>query len=253
MINIELGIKLESRKQGRARVRPAELPATHTVHIRRRQKVSTWKPMAWIRPSLRVSNQSWRAAALGLLIVFAPMGLAQSKNNPGSLWKSNAPDMLADRTARKEGDLITIIINETSSASYKAETKADKNDSTSISKGIGPLLGNLIPNLGIGATSTVNGKGTTTAEGNFTARMTAVVKKVMGNGNLLIEGTRIITTNKESQTIVLTGLIRREDIRPDNTIFSTFIADASIKTTGKGMIADRQRRGVLTWLLDWLF
>lgn len=191
---------------------------------------------------------------LGLMGLLACLGAAQSKDaNPGSLWKSGTQDILADRTARREGDLITIIINETSSSSYKAETKADKNDATSISKGIGPILGNLIPNLSIGANSTVNGKGSTTAQGSFTARMTAVVKKVLGNGNLLIEGTRVITTNKESQTIVLTGLIRREDIRPDNTIFSTFIADASIKTTGKGMIADRQRRGVLTWLLDWLF
>ncbi len=191
---------------------------------------------------------------LAVLVALGSLAGAQGKNaNPGSLWKNGSGDILADRTARKEGDLITIIINETSSASYSAETKADKNDKTSIAKGIGPILANLIPNWGIGASSTVNGKGTTTAEGQFSARMTAVVKKVLGNGNLIIEGTRTITTNRETQTILLSGIVRREDVRPDNTVLSSFIADASIKTTGKGMIADRQRKGVLTWLLDWLF
>lgn len=173
--------------------------------------------------------------------------------NPGSLWKNGSTDIFADRLARKEGDLITIIINETSSASYKAETKADKNDSTSINKGIGPILANLIPNLEIGASSKNSGKGSTTAQGSFSARMTAVVKKVLPNGTLVIEGTRTITTNKDTQMIVLSGIIRKEDIRSDNSVLSVSIADAQIKTTGKGMIADRQRRGILTRLLDWIF
>ncbi len=195
---------------------------------------------------------------LGSIALFAMVtsGHAQGvdKNaNPGSLWKNGITDIFADRLARKEGDLITIIISETSSASYKAETKADKNDSTSINKGIGPILANLIPNWEIGASSKNSGKGSTTAQGSFSARMTAVVKKVLPNGTLMIEGSRTITTNKDTQMIVLSGIIRKEDIRSDNSVLSVSIADAQIKTTGKGMIADRQRRGILTRLLDWIF
>jgi flagellar L-ring protein precursor FlgH len=195
---------------------------------------------------------------LSSLALVAIVGSTQaqtgSKNaNPGSLWKNGGSDILADRLARKAGDVITIIISETSSASYKAETKADKNDSTSINKGIGPILANLIPKLEIGANSKNSGKGSTIAQGNFSARMSAIVKEVLPNGTLLIEGTRTITTNKDTQTIIISGIVRREDIRPDNSVLSLSIADASIKTTGKGMIADRQRRGILTRLLDWIF
>lgn len=173
--------------------------------------------------------------------------------NPGSLWTSDARDYLRDRVARREGDLITIIISETSSSSFQAATNATKNDDTNIAKGLGPILGNLIANWGIGAKSTVDGKGSTSNSGSMSARMTAVVKKVLPNGTLLIEGTRAITSNKETQVFTLSGIVRQDDVRADNTILSESIADAQIKSDSKGMISDRQRRGILTRILDWLF
>jgi flagellar L-ring protein precursor FlgH len=178
---------------------------------------------------------------------------AKKDDNPGSLWKSNARDYLRDRVARREGDLITIIISESSSSSFQAATNASKNDSTNIAKGLGPLLGNLISNWGIGASSGVDGKGATTQAGRMTARMTAIVKQVLPNGTMIIEGTRAVTTNKETQVFTLSGVIRQDDVRADNTILSEFIADAQIKADSKGMISERQRKGILTRLLDWLF
>jgi len=174
-------------------------------------------------------------------------------DNPGSLWNQTAPDALADRVACKEGDLITILISEISSTSFTAQTNTAKNDSAGILKGLGPILGNLIPALNIGANSATAGSGSTSQVGAFQARMTAKIKKILPNGQFMIEGTRSITTNKDTQTFALTGIIRKEDIRPDNTILSENIADAQIKAQGKGQIADRQRRGILVRLLDWLF
>ncbi len=172
--------------------------------------------------------------------------------NPGSLWTNSAKDILADRVARKEGDVITIIVSETSSSSFKAETTGSKNDSTSINKGVGPILANLIPNWAIGAKSSNSGKGATTQAGTFSAKITAVVKKVYPNGTMLIEGVRSITRNKETQNFSLSGVIRKEDVRSDNSVLSENIANAVIKADGKGMISDRQRRGILSRLLDWL-
>ncbi len=191
--------------------------------------------------------------ALTVLAVSAVAQDANKGNNPGSLWSNKAPDLLADRTARRVGDVVTILIIETSSASFSAATNATKNDGTSIAKGLGPILGNLIPELKIGATSKVDGQGSTTQAGQLNARISVVVKEVFPNGTMLVEGTKSITTNKETQNITISGLIRREDVRGDNTVLSTHVANAQIKTDGKGMIAQRQRKGVLTWLLDWLF
>lgn len=173
--------------------------------------------------------------------------------NPGSLWSGNVPDKLRDRVARQVGDVVTILISEVSSSSYSAGTTASKNDRTDIAKGIGPVLANILPSWGLGADSKVDGRGSTQQTGRFHARMSAVVKEVLPNGTMVVEGTRSITTNKETQTFVLSGLVRVDDVRPDNTIMSESLANATIKVEGKGLIADRTRRGILTRLLDWLF
>jgi flagellar L-ring protein FlgH len=193
--------------------------------------------------------------ALGTAAVFAATAPAQTSSkhaNPGSLWSDAAADPLRDRVARRPGDIITILINEFSTSSFSAQTNASKNDRTNIQQGIGPLL-NLIPALGIGASSTVAGQGQTAQSGRMVARISAMVVEVMPNGQMVIEGTRSVATNKETQTFRLTGIIRPQDVRPDNTILSQHIAQAEIRAEGKGMISDRQRRGILTRLLDWLF
>lgn len=175
-------------------------------------------------------------------------------SNPGSLWnnQNSYSDPLHDTTACKEGDIITVILSESTAAAFSAQTTTSKSDSASISQGIGPVL-KYIPNLAVGASAATNGAGATSQTGSFTGTVSAVVKKIFPNGTMLIEGSRDIVYNKDTQTIKLTGLIRRIDITPNNTILSTQIANASIKASGKGQISDRQRKGLLVRLLDWLF
>lgn len=194
--------------------------------------------------------------AIPILFVVSCSVVAFGQNqdlNPGSLWPSTYVNPLLDRTAKLEGDIVTILISESSVASFAASTKAEKADSTTVNQPVGKLIGSLFTSLSTGATSTVDGKGTTTQSGKLVARMTAIVKKVMPNGNLVIEGTRSVQVNKEVQTFRVSGLIRRDDIRSDNTVLSESIAEAAISMDGKGMISQRTRKGILSQLLDWLF
>jgi len=73
------------------------------------------------------------------------------------------------------------------------------------------------------------------------------------NNTMRIEGRQKIVINGEEQEIVLTGLVRTEDVAPDNTVLSTFVADAEISFVGTGMVADKNKPGLLTRLLNWLF
>lgn len=176
-----------------------------------------------------------------------------NEQNPGSLWNATSRNSLMDRTARREGDLLTVLIREISSSSVAAKTSTTKTDSNVITKALGPIIGALIPAMSTGGSGSSAGDGSSTQSGNLTARMTVVVKQVMPNGNLVIEGTRWVHVNKETQVFTLSGIVRRDDVRSDNTVYSENIAEADIKATGTGAIADRQRRGILTRLLDWLF
>ncbi len=194
--------------------------------------------------------------ALSLLPFAASAQLVKSEDNEGSLVPQKYVNPMVDHVAANVGDILTIVVDESSSASLTANTKATKADSTTV-----PLLGALnIPLIGRylnaaqgGANSSVVGTGSTDRAGKFTAKIAVTVKEVLPNGNLVIEGERAVNVNKDLQIYKLSGIIRRADVRIDNTVLSENVASAKITTDGKGLIGDRQRKGILTRLLDWLF
>jgi flagellar L-ring protein precursor FlgH len=166
------------------------------------------------------------------------------------------------------GDLVTVNIVETSSASKNANTQTGRE--SSIDAGIGSLLGwegklKYLTSAGNGnvgdaysnssmfkssMTNNFNGSGTTSRNESMTAYITAKVMEVTPNGNLFIQGTREVRVNNETQHIILSGTIRPADISPDNTVLSSYIGDARIEYTGTGVLSDKQRGGWLTRIVD---
>lgn len=170
-----------------------------------------------------------------------------------SLWTGKGTDSLfTDHRAKSVGDVVTIIISEQASSTQKASTDVSKKTSMSVDPGIGPIL-DKIPEMGFSEGDKVTSNGTTTRTTNVAARLTARVVEVEPNGNLVIEGTREVQTNKEKQTMKLHGVIRREDIAPDNTVLSSYIADAQITHEGTGPIGRRQKEGIITRVLRAIF
>ena len=177
-----------------------------------------------------------------------------------SLFHSNTYDgFFQDLRAHKVGDLVTINIVETSKASKKADTKTER--SSSVDAGVTNFLGyekqlgmpKAFDNTSMIKASMGNkfdGSGSTSRDESMTASITARVIRVMPNGNLLIEGTRNIRVNNKTQHITLSGIIRPSDISPDNTVLSSYVADARIDYTGNGPVSDKQRPGWLARILD---
>jgi len=192
-----------------------------------------------------------------------PTPIVKPEYTPGSLWPGeNSRNMLfTDNKARYVNDIVTIIIDESSSGQNQASTNTSKNSATNA--GISAMLGlntslvnsnaNLGGTLAVGgeSASTLKGAGDTSRGGTLQARLTARVVRVLNNGNLLIEGRRQLTLNAEDQFIVITGVIRPEDIAADNWVLSSNIADARILYTGSGVLADKQHPGWMTRALDW--
>lgn len=178
----------------------------------------------------------------------------------GSIWQASSSGVTEDFKARRRGDIITIVISESSSASKDAQT--DTKRSTAVNAGIPNFMG--LQNAGIfknnlgdlskliNATvdSKFSGAGSTSRKENLNATITARVIDVLPNGNLLIEGRRNIKVNNEDQEIILEGTVRPRDISPDNTVNSIFVADARISYSGSGIISDRQSPGWLMNIVD---
>lgn len=207
-----------------------------------------------------------------------PIPVPEKKIPPppvGSIWPGeNARNSLFnDNKARYVNDIVTIVIDEYSSGGNSADTSTSRDTKTLA--GISSLLGmdkyvarrnkdltdgdietaGLLPSIQVGGASknSLTGKGKTSRDGKLRAKITARVVSVLNNGNLAIEGRRQLTVNAEDQYIIISGIIRPEDVTSDNVISSQYIADARIVYTGKGVINDKMRPGWLTRIVDWVW
>ena len=184
------------------------------------------------------------------MLLFAAMPAATAT----SLWSDTgaAALMFSDRKARNVGDTITIIVEEQTSAVNKADTSTKKDSNVNMGAGSGFLLKSVA-----GASNSYADKyastGSTSRSNSLTAKITAQVIEVKPNGNLVISGKQTIKVNGEDQKISVTGTVRPEDISPDNTVYSTALADSNVQVNGKGVLAAKQKPGFLHRLFGWLF
>ncbi len=172
-----------------------------------------------------------------------------------SLWKDGGPTTLTDRRALHPGDLVTVIIVENASGSNSASAATSKENKLG---GTG-LAGTGIFKLLKAFSASDNTKNEFTGSGQadvstkLTARLTARVVGVDSVGNLKIEGTRTVAVNHDQEEMVLTASVRPDDIHGDNTVLSTYLADAVIGYRGHGPNALAQHQGLVSRILNWIF
>lgn len=183
------------------------------------------------------------------------LGAMGAEAGNGSLWKpGTSRSMFADKRARAVGDILTVLVQESNSASKENSTKTSK--SSSVDAGLDTIFysptvsklftkGGEMPAMRFGGSQSFDGSGKINNSEQITARIAVRVVDVQPNGNLIIEGRRETIVGAEKQEAILRGIIRSEDIAANNTVLSYNITDASIKFTGKGTITDNQRKG---WL-----
>lgn len=168
----------------------------------------------------------------------------------GSLWVPGSRQFFKDSRARAVGDIVTVVVSEVASAKTEAKTDASRDHDQSA--GVLGLLnaGSQLTRRGIPLTASglVNttsnrefeGEGKTDRKDSLTASIAAVVTQVMPNGLLVIQGQREVLVNYEKQMLLLSGIIRPEDISAQNTVPSSKIAEARIAYAGKGLVDDAQ-------------
>ncbi|MBM7556998.1 flagellar basal body L-ring protein FlgH [Halanaerobacter jeridensis] len=184
--------------------------------------------------------------AIMLLLVMTVTGIATAN----SLW-DDSKSMYADKVAFEKGDILTVNITESSSANQQASTEASQNNQGNVGAGTGIL--DFIKSLGYNQSNSNSASGTTNRSSNLDATMTVKVIEVLDNDNLKISGTKEINVNGEKQKIKLEGMVRPEDVTPQNTVESTYLANVNIQYSGKGVVGDKQRQGILSKVFDWLF
>jgi flagellar L-ring protein precursor FlgH len=180
----------------------------------------------------------------------------------GSLFNEDSrPDFFSDMKAQRVGDIITINIVENSRANKTAatSTRRSNNDNSSINSLFGfekpgelPTPGgfDLIKGVNASWNGQFNGTGSTSRNENITAKISCRIVQVLPNDNLVIRGSQEILVNNEKQYITVQGVVRPADVATDNTVLSTYLADARIEYTGQGDLTNKQREGWLSRALD---
>lgn len=183
-------------------------------------------------------------------------------NNPGSLFAASDSEYLFDdNRARRIGDIVVVTVSETSKGKHTSDSKAEKTNDTSLSVtafdagvatavdpfNLGGSNGNLI---GSATSNKFKSTGETKNESTLSASVACRVVRILPGNVMQVEGARQVRINEETQVLVVRGLLRHRDIGPTNTVASNYLADAHIEVYGRGILADKQRPGWLSRVLD---
>jgi len=168
--------------------------------------------------------------------------------------------LFEDVKARRSGDVLSVILQEKTSASKSASTSADKNQETTVANptffgaspqfnlpGLIPLDSNRDNNLqqNLSAERSFEGEADSSQSNSLTGEISVTIADVLPNGNLVVRGEKWLTLNQGEEFIQISGIVRPQDIGTNNRILSTQIGDARITYSGRGTLAETNQMG---WL-----
>jgi flagellar L-ring protein FlgH len=185
--------------------------------------------------------------------VFLPQPLPEPiLQKPNSLWRAGSRSFFRDPRAQRVGDVLTVRIAIVDQA--KIANTTNRTSSASESSGATNFLGlesklkNILPDavnpeslVDLNSNSTSTGTGSVDRSEDIDLTVAAVVTQVLPNGNLVIHGQQEVRVNNEVRELLVSGVVRPEDITGTNTVPHTKIAEARISYGGRGLITDVQQ------------
>ena len=199
------------------------------------------------------------ALALTFLLGAADLANAQRR---GSIYDPTRGPVspIADKTAHRVGDLLTVLIRENQDLKNEEKTDLNKNSTLNyqlIDFAVKPDAFSSLPSVRTQKSDTFGGAANFEKSGEFEARLTAMVMDVLPNGNMIIEGRREIRIDEERKVLEFRGIVRRFDVTRGNTVESELVANAYVSYAGSGPLTNaNKRRGLSGWLynaIDWLW
>ncbi|HBM90921.1 MAG TPA: flagellar basal body L-ring protein [Rhodospirillaceae bacterium] len=183
------------------------------------------------------------------------------QRQPNSLWKTGARAFFRDQRAGRVGDILTVVISMDEKAEMSNETKRSRSNSEAANAtnffGIESQLAKVLPNvidtenlINMGSNLSNTGKGEIDRSEKIDLRIAATITQVLPNGNLVLAGRQQMTVNFDMRELVVTGVIRPEDVSAENTVSYDQIAEARIAYGGRGQMQDVQQPRYGTQALD---
>ncbi len=183
---------------------------------------------------------------------FAPV-YPQVRENPqqatGGIYHARLSDNFFGRGRTYQvGDVITVLLNEFTQAARTQKSELSRKSSNDV---VPQGVQNKLANMGglLGGTNLLGGNITNAGDGKADQRATlegsvaVTVVEVMANGNLVLRGEKQLALSEGTEIIQVAGVIRPEDVAPNNTVQSRRLANAQITYRGTGDLAAATRPG----------
>lgn len=170
---------------------------------------------------------------------------------PGSLYThATSMRLFDDLKAYRPGDILTVMLQEMTISSKKANTSLDKNASANITPPT--VFGKNYSKLDMQLSGARNfgGKASTSQQNHLTGSVTVVVQKVLPSGALFVKGSKMVRLNQGDEVIYVSGVVRPEDVSQDNQVSSQRLAQAKISYTGRGDLAQTNTQGWFSRILN---
>jgi flagellar L-ring protein precursor FlgH len=165
--------------------------------------------------------------------------------SPGRMW------LAEDRKARNVGDMLTIVLVERMEAEKSSsQTSARTSDRSLNLPDKKPFTWISDQAFNGGSQSNFKGEGTASQSNKLSGEFTVTVTRVLPNGALMVAGDRRVMLNRGEEQVQLSGLVRPQDIGPDNRVPSTRVADARLRYSGTGELAQQSKQGWLNRFFD---
>ncbi len=186
------------------------------------------------------------------------------ERNANSLWRPGARAFFRDQRANEVGDILTVRLDIADSAALANTTSRTRNDSedgdVSALIGIEQEFTKVLPEginpaatVSLGTQHATEGDGEIDREEEISVTLAAIITQILPNGNLVIFGRQEVRVNYEMREMMVTGVVRREDIDYNNTISHEKIAEMRVAYGGRGTLSDLQQPRYGTQLIDILF
>jgi flagellar L-ring protein precursor FlgH len=203
----------------------------------------------WRLPAIEAASRTKASVALAHAAVLAGCLFWPSAAYASDLHASNWSALAVDRVAHGVGDVLTVVVYESSAASNSASTSATRNMSLGghVSAGSG-----LNESASLGLDGSSEHAGATGRSGGIVAQITVAIDEVLPNGDLRVSGEQTLNINDERTKIRVKGRVRATDISAGNVVLSSRLADAEIDYDGEGFVSRSATPGIVTRIFTWL-
>lgn len=190
-----------------------------------------------------------------------PKQVTEQNSSPASLWATSPTSLLALRRAKDVGDLLTVVVQMNDQASMQSSRSRSRESQEKLDIaalfGLPDLAGSVLPNnsslspaFDFDRQSDMSGTGRVNRAEKVTFRLSARVVGVEPNGNLIIHGYQQTLVSNELRYLMVSGVIRSQDITRTNTVSYEKIADAQFSYVSEGEATGAMRRAAVPRLLD---